>query len=276
MLFNGNSSGFNTNLPVGDAAVLDSRVFGFNYTTFFNLLGRANQISFTLPAGTLSGNTTGATPTAVDVAAKGRADPVAFWNVNLVGAPAMSLAEYAQWEQRTLFDFNLYVVAPLGVYDEDRILNVGTGRWTIRIGAPFIQSFGPFVPGRRTTLELIPSVAFFTDREQLGNTVSQDPVFRVEGHITRDLTPELFISIDAGWQSGGATTVAGVDQDNAQSSVSLGLSVGYQISETFSMTSSWGNTLTDPEDGLNMNMVRFKFTYGWNPTAQAMAAQQPE
>ena len=274
MFFQGNASGFNLEVPVGDAAAFDARAFLFNYSHFFNLFGRTNQASFSLLGGSLAGTTTGANPVALDVARRGFADPVVFWDINLLGAPAMTLPEYAAWTPETLVNLHLYMTAPLGSHDPDRVINIGTDRWMFRVGPSLLQFFGDNVPGRRTSLELIPTVSFFTGAESNVPVVaetSQAALFNLEGHLTRDLAPGLWVSADFGFSSGGATTVNGQDQDNGQTSGGLGLTVGYQITEAFQLHASASQTLNDPEDGLAGNLIRFKFTYGWNPTADRMA-----
>jgi urease beta subunit len=276
MFFQGNASGFNLDVPVGDAAAFDARAFLWNYTHFFNLFGRTNQASLSLLGGSLAGTTTGANPVSIDVARRGFADPVLFWDINLIGAPAMTLQEYAAWTPGTLVNLHLYMTAPLGSHDPDRVLNIGTDRWMFRVGPSLLQFFGENAPGRRTSLELIPTVSFFTGAESnvpFFAESKQDPLFKLEGHLTRDLAKGLWISADFGLTAGGATTVNGVDQDNSQTSAGLGLTVGYQITDAFELHASASQTLNDPEDGLSGNLIRFKFTYGWNPTGERMAAQ---
>jgi len=278
MFVDGNASGFNPNLPVQNAAI-STRVYMVNYTAFFNLLGRRNQVSVTQPFGTVSGTTTGLNPTDISVAGKGRADLTAWWAINLFGAPAQSLLEYSQWEQRTIIDAQVYVTAPTGEYDTDKLLNTGTNRWTYRFGLPFVQSIGAFTPGRRTTLELTPSVTFFGDNtEAFRNTavLGQDPIYKVEGHITRDITDKLWIAGDALWQAGGETSVDGEKQDNSQSSFGIGFTIAFRISDEVEFRGLWGDFLTDEEDGLDSSMVWLRLSYAWNPTATKMAKQQAE
>jgi hypothetical protein len=276
MLLTGNASGFNTAVPV-DGASIDTRVYMVNYTSFFNLFGRRNQASLTLPFGSLSGTTTGVSPGTLAAAAKGNADPTIWWAVNVLGAPAQTLAEYAGWEQRTILDAQVYVTAPLGSYDADELLNLGTNRWSVRFGLPFVQSIGSFMPGQRTTLELVPSLTLYTDNDQANRgteVLGQDPLFKVEGHLTRDVTDKLWLSGDAMYTSGGETKIDGEPQDNAQTTFALGFTVGFELSEDVSFMGIWGNSLTDPEDGINMNMIWLRFSYHWNPTAQRAAAQR--
>jgi hypothetical protein len=285
MFVDGNASGFNPALPVSGAA-FTSRIYMANYTAFFNFLGRRNQASVTQPFGTVEATTTGLQPVSLDVAGKGRADLAAWWAVNLIGAPAQTLQEYSQWEQRTLLDAQVFVTAPSGAYDEEKFLNVGTNRWTARFGLPFVQSIGDFTPGRRTTFELVPSVTLFGDNDALrsvtiedgapvfiSRTLSQDPLYKVEGHLTRDITKDLWLSADAMYVGGGETSLDGVAQDNSQSSLGLGFTVAYKVSDKVELRALWGDFLTDEEDGLDSSMVWLRMTYAWNPTADRLAEQ---
>jgi hypothetical protein len=285
MFVDGNASGFNPALPVSGAAFA-SRIYMANYTAFFNFLGRRNQASLTQPFGTVEGTTTGLQPLSLDVAGKGRADLAVWWAVNLFGAPAQTLQEYSQWEQRTLIDAQVFVTAPTGAYDDERFLNVGTNRWTVRLGLPLVQSIGDFTPGRRTTLELVPSVTLFGDNDALrsltiedgapvffSRTLTQDPLYKVEGHLTRDITKELWVSADAMYVGGGETSLDGVAQDDSQASFGVGFTVAYKVSEKVELRALWGDYLTDEEDGVDTSMVWLRMTYAWNPTADRLAGQ---
>jgi hypothetical protein len=285
MFVDGNASGFNPALPVSGAAFA-SRIYMLNYAAFFNFLGRRNQASVTQPFGTVAATTTGLQPISLDVAAKGRADLAAWWAFNLIGAPAQTLQEYSQWEQRTLLDAQVFVNAPFGEYDEEAFLNVGTNRWTVRFGLPFVQSIGDFTPGRRTTFELVPSVTLFGENDALrgltiedgapvfaSRNLSQDPLYKVEGHLTRDITEDLWVSADALYVGGGETSLDGVAQDNSQSSFGVGLTVAYKVSEKVELRALWGDYLTDETDGIDTSMLWLRMTYAWNPTADRLAKQ---
>jgi hypothetical protein len=64
----------------------------------------------------------------------GLGDPLLRISVNFFGAPALSMAEYPAYRQDVIVGASLQVTAPLGQYDPDKLLNVGTNRW------PFIPS----------------------------------------------------------------------------------------------------------------------------------------
>jgi len=266
----GNANGFNPALPI-QGVEMDTTAFVLDTVSYFDLFGRRNQFTLMLSYGSVDATTTGHSLLEPDVSPKGRADPVMFWNINLLGAPAQTLQEYSQWEQRTIIDAQLSVIAPLGSYDTKQLFNTGTNRWTFRVAFPFVQSIGEFVPGKRTTIEFVPSVSFFTDNTEAQRdtvTLAQDPLYKLEAHVTRDITKDLWVSLDGLYQHGGETSLDGVEQDNSQSSLALGFSVAFAISPKVSFTSSWQNTLTDEEDGLNVNMVWFGLNYHWNTTVK--------
>jgi len=77
------------------------------------------------------------------------------------------------------------------------------------------------VPGRRTTLELLPAVWLFGDNtDYVGQTLETDPMFQLDAHLTRDFTEHLWGSLDAAWYSGGQATINGVQGKNSTTSVS--------------------------------------------------------
>ena len=57
-------------------------------------------------------------------------DPRFRFSVNFYGAPALSLQEFA-YEQDLILGASLQVSAPLGQYDADKLVNIGTNRWSI-------------------------------------------------------------------------------------------------------------------------------------------------
>ena len=67
---------------------------------------------------------------------EGWADPIVRFGVNLYGAPALNgkaFAEYrAEHERQTIVGAAVLVQVPLGQYFDDKLINLGTNRFTIR------------------------------------------------------------------------------------------------------------------------------------------------
>jgi hypothetical protein len=122
------------------------------------------------------------------------------------------------------------------------------------------------VPGRRTTLEVLPAVWLFGDNNNyLGQTLKTDPLFQLDAHITRDFTDRFWGAIDGVWYSGGQASLNGV-QGSKLNNIGLGLTLGYGINDNINMTFSYKSTINDsaPTD-LRMDGFQFTLVFGWHP-----------
>lgn len=72
----------------------------------------------------------------------GLADPAFYFTINFFGAPALSLKEFKDYQQNTIVGFSCKLTAPLGVYDNEKILNIGTNRWSFEPEFGFSKAIG--------------------------------------------------------------------------------------------------------------------------------------
>ena len=181
--------------------------------------------------GRISGEVTTGDQT-VRETARGFGDPMFELDVNLIGRPAQkNLVDALRYEPGFSLDVIADLAVPIGEYDNTRSLNLGQNRWYGRVGAPIVWQLGPWVPGRRTTLELLPAVWFFgTNDDFVGKTLSTDPMFQVDAHLTRDFTEHLWGSLDGAWYTGGKATIDGVEGEKLDN-LAVGLTLGYQIND---------------------------------------------
>jgi len=187
--------------------------------------------------------------------------------VNLIGAPALSAEAFTNYKQETVLSLLVGVTAPTGDYEGNRLLNLGMNRWNLRVGLPFMQTLGDWIPGEITTLEILPSVWFYGDNDEslLGTTLTQDPMVTLEAHITRDITPEIFVSLDYFIQRVGKTFYDGVQDADAHTSDSLGLTLGYMLNAQTQCQLRYAGTLNpNPDEGeLEADMFQFNINYFW-------------
>jgi hypothetical protein len=101
-----------------------------------------------------------------------------------------------------------------------------------------------------TTFELLPSVTFYGSNEDpfRADTLDQAPIFRLEGHLTRNLNKAIWISADALVSNGGETETDGIDDDNRQYSLKLGATVSVAVAKTASIKLSYGETVNSNND----------------------------
>ncbi len=158
------------------------------------------------------------------------------------------------------------VTLPTGRYDNHSLLNMGENRWALRTGVSYVQSLGEWVPGKITTLEILPSAWFYSSNDDfLGNNkLTQDTLYTVEAHLTRDITQRSYISLDYAFQSGGETAINGINQNDEQQADFLGLTLGYQFSESSMLTLRYSSTLNpDPSKELDVDTFQLNVNYMW-------------
>ncbi|MCK7583441.1 MAG: hypothetical protein MZV65_53185 [Chromatiales bacterium] len=130
---------------------------------------------------------------------------------------------------------------------------------------------GSWAPEQRTTLEFLPAVWIFgPNNDFVGKTMTTEPLFQLEGHLTRNFTKGFWASLDAAWYSGGKATIDGVAGEKLNN-VGLFFTAGYELNENAQLTVGYGSTLgdNDPSD-LRLNQFRVTLTYFWHPLMEGM------
>ena len=105
----------------------------------------------------------------------GLADPRFRLSVNFFGAPALRLEEFRSYEQDLIIGATLEVAVPLGQYDSDKLVNIGSNRWSVKPEIGISKALGRF------NLELAAAVTFFNTNGDFlgGKTLEQDPIYSV-------------------------------------------------------------------------------------------------
>ena len=202
--FNWGDVTFDPSLPVEDAS---SRInaTAAAYTRALSIAGRSANAGVVLPV--VGGHVEGVyLGTFTEVDRFGLGDPRFRLGVNLYGAPAMAPKEFASFEWQTLVGVSFIVVPPLGQYDNTKVINLGTNRWSFKSELGYAHAMGPWV------LELMGGVWWFTDNHDFvgGRTRAQDPIASAQAHLTYRFRPNMWLAGDANFYSGGRTSVAGL------------------------------------------------------------------
>lgn len=191
----------------------------------------------------------------------GSMDPMVTLHVGLVGAPALRLPEFVKHKK----GFQLYSILgttiPVGTYDPDRLINLGTNRWSFRLGTGTVTPIGG---SGRTTWESANSIFLFTDNTDLllADSRSANPLFVSENHLTHDFTPRIWGSVDIRYQVGGETTTDDMPDDNLTNILGGGVSVGYHFTPKVEGYGSYGRILAkkgDAQEWLVRYQLRFTF-----------------
>ena len=149
----------------------------------------------------------------IDAYRSGLFDSVFRLSVNLKGAPAMAAPEFVKWRQKLLIGASLKVVAPTGQYDPTKLINLGANRWAFKPEIGVSRRWGNWI------LDAYAAVWFFTENPEFFShnqyfpgtqSQTQEPIAAVEGHLSYDFRPRLWVSFDANFWRGGRTSLNGV------------------------------------------------------------------
>jgi len=230
-------------------------------------MDRAAMAAVILPMGRLSGEARTATGTSVNQSSNGFGDPMLEFNINLLGPKAQNnIPDVLRYEPGFSLDLLVDLALPIGEYNSKQALNIGQNRWYGRIGAPMIMQIGSWVPGRRTTLELLPAVWIFgNNNDYVGQTMKTDPLFQLDAHLTRDFTEHVWGALDASWYQGGKATINGVAGDK-RNDVAFGLTLGYKINDNLNLTAGYKSTVNDSApSAMQMDSFMVTLVFGWHP-----------
>ena len=244
MFLSGNFNPSQTVLIPG--ATVDVVAVPVTYIRTFSLGGQFARVFVTAPLASLDASGTVLDPRTgeelkVSRGRSGWMDPMVTLHVGLVGAPALTLAEFARHPKAFQMFAIVGTAIPIGTYDSSRAINLGTNRWAFRLG------LGTVTPlGKATNWESANSAMLFTDNDDVFGKVgtrSQDPLFISENHVTHAFDPKWWGSVDLRWQIGGETQSDGVDDDNRTNILGGGVTLGHAFTQRFSGYVSYGTIL---------------------------------
>jgi hypothetical protein len=265
----GNANPFDPAHVVQPGANFDATMALTGWAHTYTLFDRSAMAAVILPMGRVSGGATVAGRTASQTSS-GFGDPMLEFNVNLIGPKAQNaIPDVLRYEPGFSLDLLVDLAIPIGQYDSSQTLNLGQNRWYGRVGMPVIWQLGPWVPGRRTTLELLPAVWWFATNDNFaGGTLKTDPMFQLDAHLTRDFTEHFWGGLDLSWYKGGGSTINGV-RGGKLNNLGFGLTLGYTVNENLTMTVGYKSTLNDsaPTD-LRMDGFMLTLVYGWHPLVE--------
>ena len=227
------------------------------YARSLSVLGMSAKVDAVLPYSWLSGEATFAgQPREREVS--GFNDPRFRFTLNFYGAPALSMREFASYEQDIIVGASVQVSVPLGQYDSSKLINLGTNRWFIKPELGISKAWGPL------TLEIAPSVTFYTKNDDFlnGRTREQDPLYAVQGHLVYSIGQGVWAALDSTYFVGGSTEVNGIENDDRQENWRLGATLSVPISRRHSIK-FYGSTGVSTRTGSDFDAVGIVWQYRW-------------
>ncbi len=161
----------------------------------------------------------------------GFTDPLLRLSVNFIGAPALTMEEFQSYKQDLVVGGSLRIGVPLGDYDNDKLVNIGSNRWMFKPEIGVSKAIGPW------TLELTPAMNIYLDNNDFlgGKSREQDPVYSVQASTSYTFMPGMWAALATTYFTGGQSAVNGLANDDKQEGVRLGLTFALPLSRAQSI-----------------------------------------
>jgi len=247
---------FDPSLPIEDAdANVNIGLLG--YVHALAIADKSAKVGVLLPFAGLdaTGYVEGVFRTRED---QGLADPAFYFTINLYGAPALSFEEFKDYEQDTIIGLAFKLTAPLGVYEKDRLLNIGTNRWSFKPEIGISQALG------RWTIEAAASAILYSDNDDFdnGKTRQQDNIYSIQGHVVYSFPRNIWASVGATCYAGGRTTIDGVTRNDLQQNWRTGFTVAFPLNRHHSLK-LFGNSGVSTRTGTDYDSLGIAWQYRW-------------
>ncbi len=247
---------FDPTVPITDAdANVNMGLLGYVHT--LDIADKSAKVGVLLPFAGLDANgyVEGEFRTRED---QGLADPAFYFTINLYGAPALSFEEFKDYQQDMIIGLAFKLTAPLGVYENDKLLNIGTNRWSFKPEIGISQAIG------RWTIEAAAAAIFYTDNDEFdnGKTRQQDPIYSLQGHVVYAFPRHIWVSVGATYYTGGRTTINGVSNADLQQNWRTGFTIALPVNRHHSIK-LFGNSGVSTRTGTDYDSLGIAWQYRW-------------
>lgn len=233
-----------------------SGVFGYGRT--FDFLGRNTKFDISIPYSFLDGTgehngETGSRKVS------GLGDTKARVSFNLFGGPALSLQEFASYEQDTIVGVSLQVTIPTGQYDNSKLINVSTHRWALKSGIGISKTISNY------TVEFSADAEFFTSNNDFygGATVTQDTIYSTQAHVLYTFRRAMWLSVGSTYYAGGEIYVNGIKPyDSRLGNTRIGATFSYPINKNNAIK-IYGNSGVNIRYGSDFDGIGVVWQYTW-------------
>lgn len=145
---------------------------------------------------------------------------------------------------------------PLGLYDEDRLLNVGQNRFVFRPQVGMVHNWNLW------SYELTGSVFFFSNNNDFYNNQvrEQKPIFALQSHLIKRFSNHMWVSLSAAYGVGGEAIVQDNELGDQHSDLLYSVSFGTPLSRTQAVKLVYFRTETLRDVGADTNSIGLSWT----------------
>ena len=193
----------------------------------------------------------------------GLIDTILRFAINLYGAPSLQGKDYAKYraakEVETIVGAGFSVQIPTGEYMNDKLINLGTNRFTFRPQCGVIHTRGNW------SVEATGVIELYTDNDDFfyGKKLEQDPLYIIHGHIIYTFRPGVWASASGGYDYGGRSTLDGMKKDDQKQNLAWALSFGLPVNRHMGVKIAYISTRTQESTGIDSDSFALGFSAFW-------------
>jgi len=234
-----------------------ANTFVLAYVRTFDVFGRLGKAQVLLPFTYMSGNakffgqdTSGSRT--------GLADSRVRFSINLFGSPALEPKDFQTFKEESVLGASVVIGVPTGQYLDDKIINIGSNRWSFKPEIGFSHRFDSFY------FEAYAGVWFFAENNNFlkTNTLTQDPLLSFQSHICYFFPSGIWIALNGGYANGGETKLNGVYKNDLQNNVRMGVTFSAPLAKQHSIKALF-NTGVTTKNGGNFSIFTLAYQYVW-------------
>ena len=193
----------------------------------------------------------------------GLSDSVLRFAIDLYGAPPLKGEEFAAYRAKvdveTIVGMALVVQLPTGEYKDDKLINLGTNRYTFRPQLGVVHNRGKW------SMELTGAVYIYTDNHDFynGNKLENDPLYTLQTHLVYTFRPGLWAAAGAGYGYGGESTVNGEEKNDRKENLGWAFSFGYPITPQLGVKVAYLGIRNQESIGQDSDSIGVAFAVFW-------------
>ncbi|MBU1231989.1 MAG: transporter [Proteobacteria bacterium] len=243
-------------------AQMEMNTWAFRYIRTLELMHKSARIEFT--QGFQEGKWSGLlSDVATSISRRGLTDSQLRFALNLYGAPPLKGEEFAAYHAKanveTIIGTGLVVHLPTGDYMDDKLINLGSNRYTFRPQIGLVHNRGPWA------LELTGDVWLYTDNKDfiIQNTLKQDPLYTLQMHLVHTFRPGFWAAGSIGYAYGGESAVNGEDKNDLKENLVWAISLGCPITRQVGVKVIYLGTRTQQSLGQDSDSIAVSFSFLW-------------
>lgn len=247
-----------SNLPIENLnAKLNNTVFGYLHS--FNLFKKLTKVDVVLPISFAKFNAD-VDQLDTSVNRNGLGDASVRLAMILIGNKPLTPKQFFE-RQRSKFNLGaqIKVKLPVGKYDETKLLNLGSNRWSTKLGIASSYSITDkiIIEGQLNTW-------FFTENKSFynGNSLKQNPLVSAQFHLTYLFKPSTWFALSVGKSKFGETILNNIEKDDNQNNSRYGIVIAHKINNKSALKFAFTSGVST-RYGTNFTTVLIAYQFMW-------------